>query len=121
MRRTRFTAFAVPALAVLALAGCGSITVPVSGTLSTGTSFAGQVTANLNGKGTFEAIGADGLYCSGTYDPFDRAETIVMPATCRDGRTAMVAATRNPDKVSGFGTISFNDGTTGDFKFGKGN
>lgn len=121
MRCTRISTLAAPALVGLVLAGCGSITVPVSGALTTGTSFAGQVTANLNGKGTFEAIGADGLYCSGTYDPFDRAETIVMPATCKDGRTATISATRNPDKVSGFGTITLSDGTTGTFKFGKGN
>lgn len=109
------------AILIITLSGCGSITVPVSGQLETGTTFTGRATANMNGEGTFEAVAVEGgLHCSGTYNAYDRSRTLTVPATCEDGRTATIVANRNKDLMGGRGTIVLSDGTTGTFIFGEG-
>lgn len=100
------------------LIGCGSITVPASGITSTGEQFYGQATASLS-EGKFQVTNADGVLCSGTYDPLDRSRELDMQFTCTDNRHGTIHIVRNPDLMGGVGTGTFSDGTTGEFKFGK--
>ena len=105
------------AFAALFLAGCGSITLPASGVTSDGIHFEGTTTASMK-IGEFSVSG-NGITCSGTYDPHDRAKRIEAKTTCTDGRTGTIYVVRNNDGLGGHGTVQFTDGTTGTFVFGK--
>lgn len=112
-----------PVVFVLALAsslsvGCAKITVPVSGTLSDGSAVTGQATAEINGDGTFY-VDVGQTRCSGVYNSMDPAKHITIPVTCGDGRTGTVEVTRVGLGTSGTATVAMNDGTTGNFVFGK--
>lgn len=103
---------------IIALAGCGSITVPASGVDSKGVSYSGSTTASMSG-GTFSVTGTDGVVCSGTYDPFNRSKRIEAKTTCTNGRKGTIYVVRNSDGMGGKGDAEFDDGTTGKFVFGK--
>jgi hypothetical protein len=100
------------------VAGCGSITVPASGTTSKGEKFYGQATATIS-EGKFLVTDQAGILCSGTYDPLSRARQLTVPFSCSDGRKGTLNIMRDPDLMGGSGTGIFSDGTTGTFKFGK--
>jgi hypothetical protein len=104
--------------ATIILAGCGSITVPASGTTSKGEKFYGQATATIS-EGRFLVTNQTGVLCSGTYDPLSRERQLTVPFSCSDGRKGTLNILRNPDLMGGSGTGIFSDGTTGTFKFGK--
>ncbi len=100
------------------LAGCGSVSVPASGTTSKGEKFYGQATASLS-EGKFVVTNQSGVLCSGKYDQFSTARQLAVAFTCTDGRKGTINILRNPDLMGGSGTGTFSDGTTGTFKFGK--
>lgn len=102
----------------LPLSACGSITVPASGTTSTGELFYGQAIATMS-AGTFQVTNAQNVICSGNYDQFSKAKEFDIPFKCTDGRSGTIHIVRNDDLLSGGGTGVFSDGTTGEFKFGK--
>ena len=102
------------------LAGC-AITVPVAVLGSNGEVMHGTATAS-SAEGTFQVSGPLGgkrLTCSGTYDPWDRSETITMSVACDDGRTGQVLAVRDATGANGSGTVTLNDGTTALLVFGR--
>lgn len=101
------------------LAGCVTeMSVPVTGFIGSEAA-AGQTTARLNGPGDFWVQTTSGLRCSGTYDPQDTNPTIVIQATCNDGRTAQILSTRNTMTGGGTAIGRLSDGTEGRFVFGN--
>lgn len=105
----------------IALAGCGSITVPVAVISANGDVMRGTATAAMSG-GEFRAAGAlNGrpTTCAGTYDAMNTSLTISMPVLCNDGRKGFVIATRESNGVDGSGRVRLDDGTEADFVFGK--
>jgi hypothetical protein len=56
--------------------------------------------------------------CAGSYNALNQSATITMPVTCTDGRTGIVTATRD-SAMSGGGTVTLSDGTSGRFIFGE--
>lgn len=100
------------------LVGCGSISVPASGSTSKGEKFYGQATASMS-EGKFVVTNQAGVLCSGKYDQFSSKRQLIVPFTCTDGRKGTLDIMRNPDLMGGAGTGTFSDGTTGTFKFGK--
>lgn len=110
---------ALAALALAGLAGCGSLTVPVTGESATGERFAGTATAEISGKGSFQAATAGGVTCGGTYNALDASRRISVPFSCSDGRSGIVDVTRDPGGVSGVGSGAFSDGAAVTFIFGR--
>jgi len=109
---------AMGVMAIL-LAGCASkIQVPVTGQLDDGTPAAGMATAMMSGEGNFWIKIPGGPRCDGTYDAFSSAPTIVVPATCDDGRAGEVIITRQLNMTSGTAIAQLEDGTRGQFVFG---
>lgn len=109
------------ALALTMIAGgCGGgiMTVPASGELTTGERFEGSATAGLK-IGTFSVTSAAAT-CTGSYDPLSRERRMILPVTCTDGRTGTIDVMRDRRLTSGEGTVTFIDGTTGTFRFGRG-
>jgi hypothetical protein len=102
---------------LLALVGCGEITVPIRGQIGTEQAI-GLVTARFNGAGTFTITTESRLECEGTYDSWTRALTITAPVVCNDGRTGTAIITRLPDLYSGTVTGTLSDGTEGKLVFG---
>lgn len=105
-------------LVAFAAAGC-SITVPVAivGKEMQNDVMRGTATATPSG-GTFSARNSK-TSCSGSYDAWDTSATITMPVVCSDGRKGVVIATRNRNGISGGGTYTLSDGSTGTFIFGE--
>ncbi|MER9596673.1 MULTISPECIES: hypothetical protein [unclassified Mesorhizobium] len=104
--------------AALMLTGCGSVSVPASGSTSNGEKFYGQATASLS-EGKFVVTNQSGVLCTGKYDQFSTARQLTVEFTCTDGRKGTIHILRNPDLMGGAGTGTFSDGTTATFKFGK--
>lgn len=104
-------------LLIVMLAGCGEISVPVTGEIG-GNLAQGQATAKMTGAGTFEVSTLDGLTCTGVYDALETAPTINAPTTCNDGRTGRLIITRSMNGLSGTVIGRLNDGTEARFVFG---
>lgn len=102
-----------------ALAGCGEITVPVSGKLTDGTMISGKATGKVSGEGTFSVQIPGGITCGGTYNAFDLARQLIVPAVCSDGRQGTAVINRTPDGMSGSAVVTLNDGTIGRVVFGR--
>lgn len=111
--------FVIVMLAPLALAGCGSITLPAAVKLETGEALVGTTTAAMSG-GTFQvSTPSGGLTCSGTYDAFDTSTVIVVPFRCTDGRMGSARVIRSPDGQYGAGTLLMATGEKGTVGFGR--
>lgn len=94
-----------------------AVTEPVEVITDKGEVLQGTATAALSG-GNFSVT--DGrLTCGGVYNALDMSPTIVIPASCSDGRKAVITATRDPSGTSGSGTISLSDGGRATFAFGQ--
>jgi hypothetical protein len=76
----------------------------------------GTNSASLSG-GSFDVSNGT-LSCVGTYSVGNPSPTISIPVLCNDGRKGIVIATRDYGGMSGGGTFTLNDGTTGNFIFG---
>lgn len=106
-------------IAVLPLLSCATaITVPVAvvGKGIPGGIMRGSNTASSSG-GSFN-ISNGTLSCAGTYSMGNPSPTISMPVICNDGRKGIVIATRDYGGMSGGGTFTLSDGTSGNFIFG---
>lgn len=57
--------------------------------------------------------------CSGTYALSGVRERIYVPVLCSDGRKGYAAVHNGPSLMSGSGSFTLSDGTTGEFVFGK--
>ena len=112
------TRASVPAVCMslsFCLGGC-SITEPVEVITQEGQVLQGSTTAALSG-GHFSVT--DGkLRCGGTYNALDMSPVISIPATCSDGRTGIITASRDRSGTSGSGRINLSDGTVATFAFG---
>lgn len=97
---------------------CGTITVPISGTTSTGETYKGAATASVN-FGKFEMTGSSGTICSGSYDQFATAKRLTVPFTCTNGISGSVDLNRDNDLMGGDGSATFSDGTTAKIIYGK--
>ena len=106
------------AAAVIALAACGSLSVPVTGEIGTQPA-QGQATAKFSGEGTFWVMTTRGLRCEGIYDSITTQPTITAPITCNDGRSGTAIITRTLDMLSGTVIARLDDGTEGRFVFGN--
>ncbi len=106
-------------LALVGLAGCGSITLPTAARFEDGTALTGTATAAVSG-GTFQLSQPGGtLSCNGTYDALDTSPTINIPVTCSDGRYGTAVITRARDGMSGTGSFTTSDGKRGVVAFGN--
>lgn len=106
-------------LALVGLAGCGSITLPTAARFEDGTALTGTATAAVSG-GTFQLSQPGGtLSCNGTYDALDTSPTITIPVTCSDGRYGSAVITRARDGMSGTGSFITSDGKRGVVAFGN--
>ncbi len=105
-------------VAGLACASCAH-TMPVSVMMADGQRLKGSTTVTPE-RGSFFAAGANGLHCSGDYDPWDNAKFIVVSANCNDGRTATLSINRDDNVLAGgSGAVKMSDGKTGVFLFGS--
>ncbi len=101
------------------LAACArTFQVPITGQASNGQMLQGAITASTNGEGSFWIETLAGLRCDGVYNPLDPSPTIEVSATCNNGKTARILATRQVNGFSGVGTAQLSDGTTARFVFG---
>lgn len=107
---------ALLSLSTCTLSAC-AITEPVEVITDQGEVLQGSATAALSG-GRF-SVSNGRLTCGGTYDALDTSPTIVIPASCSDGRTGTITAHREPNGTSGSGTISLSDGSRATFAFGQ--
>lgn len=105
-------------ICVLGLAGCGSLSVPVTGFVGDQPA-QGEATAKLSGAGTFWVMTTSGLRCEGIYDSITTRPTITSPVECSDGRSGTAIITRTMDQVSGTVIARLTDGTEGRFVFGN--
>lgn len=110
---------ALVVIAALPLLSCAtSITVPVAviGKGIPGGIMRGTNTASFSG-GSFNVSNGT-LSCAGNYNTGNPSPTISIPVLCNDGREGIVIATRDYSGMSGGGTFTLSDGTTGNFMFG---
>ena len=119
-RFIRASAFILPILPIMiALTGCGSITVPAAVKMANGEALIGTTTAAISG-GTFQVSSPSGnVVCSGNYDALDTRPVITAPVKCNDGRFGKITVVRAPDGGSGAGTVTLADGSTGNVAFGR--
>jgi hypothetical protein len=107
------------ALAALVTMSCaGPITVPVA-VVSKG--IPGGIMRGTNTFSLSEAsfnVSNGTLSCGGSYNPLDTSLTVTTTVLCNDGRKGIVISTRDRTGMSGGGTFTLNDGTTGSFIFG---
>jgi len=111
-----FIGFAIISVGTVICASC-AITEPVVVVGQGGEIYRGMTTAALTG-GSFGVTNGK-VTCSGTFNDYDLSPTITIPATCTDGRTAVITATREANGLSGMGTIAVSDGSTWTFGFGS--
>jgi predicted aspartyl protease len=116
MRIARFRNFVIAGATALICASC-TVTEPVVVVGQGGEIYRGMTTAALSG-GSF-GITNGKVTCSGSYSDYDLSPTLTIPATCTDGRTAVITATREASGVSGMSTIAVSDGSTWTFGFGS--
>ena len=108
------------AILTLMLGGCASqFEAPVTGQLANGTMMHGTTTARLQGASDFWAASITGLRCSGTYDAFSSAPTLMVSVVCNDRRKGVLLVTRNASKLGGTATGRLSDGTEARFVFGN--
>ncbi|MGO4336516.1 hypothetical protein AB4037_16540 [Labrys sp. KB_33_2] len=62
-------------------------------------------------KGTFS--------CSGSYTLSAVRGLMYVPILCSDGRKGTASVRNGPSRMSGTGSLTMNDGSTGEFAFGK--
>ncbi|QAS80173.1 hypothetical protein CO657_19780 [Rhizobium acidisoli] len=106
-------------LAALALAGCGTVTLPAAVKMNDGQALMGTTTAAISG-GIFQVSTPNGdISCSGNYDALDTRPMISAPVRCSDGRYGTINVLRSPDGMSGTGTVSLADGSKGNLAFGR--
>jgi hypothetical protein len=111
--------FVIGMLAPLALAGCGSITLPAAVKMEDGQVLTGTTTAAVSG-GHFELSAPGGtLSCNGTYNALDTSPVLTTPVTCSDGRYGTVTVIRTPDGQAGAGTVNLASGERGSVAFGR--
>lgn len=104
---------------MVALVGCGSITLPAAVQMPDGMALVGTTTASISG-GSFTVSSADNtVTCSGTYDAFDTKPTIMVPVSCSNGIVATAIITRSMSGMSGVGSAILPDGRTARIAFGN--
>lgn len=106
-------------LAVITCFFCAacSTTLPVVLVGPNGEVYRGMTHAALSG-GSFGVTDGTNT-CQGTYNALDLSPVLTIPATCSDGRTGIITATRESDGMAGMGTVAVSDGTTWGFGFGR--
>lgn len=103
------------------LAGCGSISLdlPVNGKMR-GEFTSGFVTARGDGTGTLWVQNRPGgLRCEGDYSIPNGQRQFDLPIACNDGRTGTASVNLKPGGISGVALARLNDGTRGQFVFGR--
>lgn len=99
------------ACTLLALSACSSVSLPVRGMSSDGTTWTGYFTLN-----EFQ-ISADGVICAGK-PSMGWGKVNTHRFVCNDGRTGTATTTRT-SMSGGTGSVNFSDGTTASLNYGN--
>lgn len=65
------------------------------------------------------AVSRGTFSCSGTYTLSAVRDLMYVPILCSDGRKGTASVRNGPSLMSGTGSLTMNDGSTGEFAFGK--
>lgn len=105
-------------LTVICLTGCGSVTLPLHGSINNGQEdFLGSVTGYADGHGEITMSSVSGVNCLGQFQYDNKFVTGSGTFECDDGRTGNFKFTSSGQMGHGFGKT--NKGETIKFIFGR--
>lgn len=106
------------------LAGCAGMTIPAKGVTGKGRVLHGEIKSSLTLSGGTLVLSDNKISCSAPLDGFESKPTIIIKATCSDGRMAYGRISRSAAAYSlilaGDGELNFADGERVIIAWGKG-
>jgi hypothetical protein len=78
----------------------------------------GTITVFVSENLGYFNVSSGTVSCAGSYSLGHVLPTMSVPVLCNDGRKGIIISTRDYCGMSGGGTFTLNDGTTGNFIFG---